>query len=341
MSVEAWKLSFSEGIGHPVISRNGEPCASVLKGNTKLRPQVRLLANSPFSGGQAKETLAGCEAWLRSELETHLGPLYRLDADLAGDPGQTDEASLGGLARGIAFQLAEHLGILPRTTVERELRKVDQEARRGLRRHHIRIGASNLFIPVLLKPAATRLRLMLWALWEGRGQLPEEPAAGMVWSKMAKQVPKDFYRVAGFHPAGTKAVRVDMVERLADAVRPLGEDHAAFEVSPDIMGLVGLSGRDFAAVMKAIGYRARRLPALEKADEGAETTAQARVETAPRHLFRWAPEGPGKDNGATRSAGRKGSKKRPRKAEVNQPPDPDSPFASLVDLKKMLEKGQK
>ncbi len=341
MSLDALDLSFKEGIGHPVIGRNGEPCASVLKGNTKLRPQVRLLANSPFSGDQAKETLAGCEAWLRSELETHLGPLYRLEADLAGDPAETDEAPLSGLARGIAFRLAEHLGVLPRTTVERELRKVDQEARRGLRRHHIRIGASNLFIPVLLKPAATRLRLMLWALWEGRQRLPEEPAAGMVWCEMAKRVPKDFYSVAGFHPAGTKAVRVDMVERLADAVRPLGEDHAEFEVSPDIMGLVGLSGQDFAAVMKAIGYRARSLPALQKADEAAETKPQASLEAAPRHLFRWAPEGRGKDKRATRPAGRKGPKKRVRKAEAAKPPDPDSPFASLAGLRKILKKGQK
>jgi len=341
VSLEVLELSFSEGIGHPLIGRNGEPCASVLKGNTKLRPQVRLLANSPLTSGQAKQTLADCEAWLRSELETHLGPLYRLEADLAGVPAETDKAPLGGLARGIAFQLAEHLGVLPRTTVERELRQVDQEARRGLRRHHIRIGASNLFIPVLLKPAATRLRLMLWALWEGRQQLPEEPAAGMVWSKMAKRVPEDFYRVAGFHPAGTKAIRVDMVERLADAVRPLGEDQAAFEVSPDIMGLVGLSGQDFAAVMKAIGYRARRLPALEKADAAAETTPQTPVEAAPRHLFRWAPEGRGKDNRAMRSAVRKGPKKSARKAVAVKPLDPDSPFASLAGLKKMLEKGQK
>ena len=341
MSLEALELSFSEGIGQPIIGRNGEPWAHVLKGNTKLRPQVRRLASSDLSGDAAKERLAACEAWLRSELETHLAPLYRLEADLAAAPAETDEAPLGGLARGIAFQLGEHLGVLPRTTIERELRQVDQEARRGLRRHHIRIGASNLFIPVLLKPAATRLRLMLWALWEGRRRLPEEPAAGMVWSKMAKRIPKDFYRVAGFHPAGTKAVRVDMVERLADAVRPLGEDNATFEVPPDIMGLVGLSGQDFAAVMKAIGYKARILPALEKADEGAETTPPAPLEAAPRHLFRWAPQGRGKAGKATRPAGRKGPKKSARKAEAAKQPDPDSPFASLADLKKMLQKGQK
>lgn len=339
MSLEALELSFKEGIGQPLIGRNGEPRASVLKGNTKLRPQVRLLAGSDLSCDAAKEALAACEAWLKSELESHLAPLYRLEADLAGNPAGTDEAALGGLARGIAFQLAEHLGVLPRITVERELRQVDQEARRGLRRHHIRIGASNLFIPVLLKPAATRLRLMLWALWEDRGRLPEEPAPGMVWSEMAKRVPKDFYRVAGFHPAGSKAVRVDMVERLADAVRPLGEDNAAFEVSPDIMGLVGLSGGDFAAVMKAIGYKARSLPGPEIADGAAEATPQAPPEAAPRHLFRWAPQGWSQDKRATRSGGRKGPKKSPGKAA--KPPDPDSPFASLAGLKRTLEKSRK
>jgi ATP-dependent RNA helicase SUPV3L1/SUV3 len=341
VALDALELSFEEGFANPVLRLGGAPCANVLKGNTRLAPQVRLIASSPLSVDEAKKNLAACEAWFNSELESHLGPLLRLNADLAGAAAGMDEAPLSGLARGIAFRLAEHLGVLPRLTVERELRQVDQEARRGLRRHRICIGASNLFIPILLKPAATRLRLMLWALWEGCERLPGEPAAGMVWTPMAKGVPQDFYRVAGFHPANTKAVRVDMVERLADAVRPLGESNVEFEVSPDIMGLVGLSGTDFAAVMKAIGYKARGLPLEEKADEAAETPPQEPVTAAPRHLFRWSQGSRRKVKKAESQAGRKRAKKGAKTAGGAKPPDPDSPFASLAGLKKMLEKGEK
>ena len=34
-------------------------------------------------------------------------------------------------------------------------------------------------------------------------------------------VPEAFYRAAGFHVCGLRAVRVDMLERLADIIRPL------------------------------------------------------------------------------------------------------------------------
>ena len=36
-----------------------------------------------------------------------------------------------------------------------------------------------------------------------------------------KAVPEAFYRVAGFHVCGPRAVRIDMLERLADLIRPL------------------------------------------------------------------------------------------------------------------------
>ena len=64
-----------------------------------------------MAADEAKEELAACEAWLKSELETHLAPLYHLQADLAGDLTGADEAPLSGLSRGIAFQLGEHLGV--------------------------------------------------------------------------------------------------------------------------------------------------------------------------------------------------------------------------------------
>ena len=44
------------------------------------------------------------------------------------------------------------------------------------------------------------------------------------------------------------------MERLADAVRPLGQGGKAFVVGPDLMGLVGSSGDDFKAIMVALGY---------------------------------------------------------------------------------------
>jgi ATP-dependent RNA helicase SUPV3L1/SUV3 len=83
-------------------------------------------------------------------------------------------------------------------------------------------------------------------------------------------VPKAYYAAIGYRICATRAVRVDMLERLADTIRPLiawrpAEDGAAplegalgkgrFAVTPAMLSLVGCSGEDFAEVLKAIGFR--------------------------------------------------------------------------------------
>ncbi|MXI40503.1 disulfide oxidoreductase, partial [Escherichia coli] len=92
---------------------------------------------------------------------------------------QKDEA-LTGLARGFAFRLVESLGILPRDGVAHEVKELDQDARGALRKHGVRFGQFTIFMPALLKPAPTRLRLVLWSLAEGLDTFPESPPPGLV-----------------------------------------------------------------------------------------------------------------------------------------------------------------
>ena len=160
-----------------------------------------------------------------------------------------------GLARGLGFRLVEGLGILARGPHDDDIRNIDQEGRKSLRQFGVRFGMGSVFIRELLKPAAADLRLALWALWHGFETLPETPHGGIVWVDMLKGAPKGFYEVSGYRPTGAKAVRVDMLERLADAVRPLGQGGVAFETNADIMGLVGLGGQDYVNCLKSLGYR--------------------------------------------------------------------------------------
>jgi ATP-dependent RNA helicase SUPV3L1/SUV3 len=266
-------LECADGVLNPLILWRGNGVASLVPGRTALTPRIKLLVNSLLSDSDGALVLAHLQAWLSALIDDVLGPLTSLIGELDGViPPEEGAAPLGGLARGIAFQVAEYLGVLPRDIVDKDIRTVDQDARKGLRRFRIRIGASTIFIPILLKPAPTRLRIILWALHEEKERLPALPTPGMVWVEMARRSPKAFYRLAGFHPAGTKAVRVDMVERLADAVRPLGQNGKAFEVTPEIMGLVGLSGEDFAHVMRVIGYKWSKRMVIPQAPEVPPTT---------------------------------------------------------------------
>ncbi|MBB4212074.1 ATP-dependent RNA helicase SUPV3L1/SUV3 [Rhodothalassium salexigens DSM 2132] len=283
-------LDVSGGFDAPVIRWQGAAIARVEKGGTRLGPQVALVDDALLSGGEAQMVLARLQGWLDDRIREKLEPLVKVDEELAlSEPSEANGVKLEGLARGVAFKLLESFGVLTREDVAGDLRQIDQEHRRGLRRFAIRIGATSLYQTATLKPHAVELRLMLWALWEGKQSLPAQPTPGLVTIPIDPQAPRAFYRIAGFRVAGDHAVRIDMLERLADAVRPLGQKSQQFEVSPEIMGLVGCSGDDFAEVMRVLGYGHEKkiltpeeVAAEREAAEAAEAAAQAAARaTAP------------------------------------------------------------
>src|SRR5262249_7130299 len=140
-------------------------------------------------------------------------------------------------------------------------------------------GAFNVYIPALLKPAAADLLLLLWALFAGRDfgletdALPARPQQGLTSVAAGDGIPEPYWRAAGFHVAGGRAIRIDMLERLSDLIRarvsfrtaeggpeaPAGATgDGGFRVVPDLMSVVGCSGEEFASILKALGFRRER-----------------------------------------------------------------------------------
>ena len=130
---------------------------------------------------------------------------------------------LEGLARGIAFQLLENFGVVNRRQIADQVRQLDQPARAALRRFGLRFGEFSLFLPALLKPAQARLLTILWAVHQDRfklnAPLPTPPTPGLCSVPVETALPQAFYGAAGFRVCGTRAVRVDMLERVADLIR--------------------------------------------------------------------------------------------------------------------------
>jgi ATP-dependent RNA helicase SUPV3L1/SUV3 len=189
---------------------------------------------------------------------------------------QKDEG-LQGLARGFAFRLVEGLGILPREAVADEAKALDQEARAGLRKHGVRFGQFTIFQPLLLKPKPTALRLVLWSLANGVEDMPESPPPGLVTIPNLPAVPRGHYTLAGYHPAGARAIRIDMLERLADLLRAK-DSRAGFEATPDMLSITGMTLEQFAGLMEGLGYRGVR---AERAKVKAEAAVPAAVEGDP------------------------------------------------------------
>src|SRR4029078_233548 len=129
-----------------------------------------------------------------------------------------------GMARGVAFQLDEALGVLERQRVSEEVKGLDQTARDTLRKSGVRFGAYHIYLPLLLKPAPRALATQLWALKhedpqaKGLTDVLHLAARGPTSIPVDPETPKSLYRIAGYRVAGGRAVRVDIMERLADLI---------------------------------------------------------------------------------------------------------------------------
>ncbi|MEO8530654.1 MAG: helicase, partial [Deltaproteobacteria bacterium] len=196
---------------------------------------------------------------------------------------QRDE-TINGLARGVAFRLAENFGILPRDQIAADVKSLDQDARSALRKHGIRFGQYTLFLPLLLKPAPTRLRLVLWSLAKGLQEFPESPPPGLVTIPSLDGLPDGTYVMSGYFQAGTRAIRIDMLERLADQLR-LQDTRAGFEAKPDMLSITGLTLDQFADLMSGLGYqgeKAEREKVKVQPEKPKELTAEEILAEAER-----------------------------------------------------------
>lgn len=283
---------------------------------------------------------------------------------------QRDEA-LTGLARGFAFQMVEGFGILPRASVADDVKALDQDARGALRKHGIRFGQFTIFMPLLLKPAPTRLRLVLWSLAQKLDEFPESPPPGLVTIPVDKSAPAGADTMSGYRNAGERAIRIDMLERLADMLRS-EDSRGGFEAKADMLSITGMTLEQFADLMQGLGYSAEKgerakVKAAPEAAANAEGAASVEgeaeatpavevVEEAPEmevfYTFTWGrkpkPQGNKPRGDGARRQGKpkgKGGKpnrdKKPQGAKTFQSRpekkdriDPDNPFAAaLMGLK--------
>jgi len=252
--------------------------------------------------GPARELVATrLDLWLKTHIEKLLAPLFTLSA--ADD--------ITGMARGVAFQLVEALGVLERQKVAEEVKGLDQPSRATLRKYGVRFGAYHIYLPALLKPAPRALATQLWALKHeapdahGVTELLQLAGSGRTSIPIDKDTPKPLYRTAGYRVAGERAVRVDILERLADLIRPAlswregvqtpkpdgAFDGRGFTVTGAMTSLTGASGEDFASILRSLGYRLDRRPKPPEVKPEPTAAEPAEVTAAPTEEVSAAPSG--------------------------------------------------
>ena len=199
------------------IRWTGDAVARLVAADDALHPRLRIISDERLTGAPREAVQTRLDLWLKTHIEKLLGPLF--DLHKAED--------ITGIARGIAFQLIEALGVLERQKIAAEMKDLDQpsratlaQIRRALRRlSHLYPGAAE----------ARGARAGLAAVGREAEQCRHVGAVGRAASRgisgrtsfpVDKSLDRDAYRVLGYRQCGERAVRVDILERLADLIRP-------------------------------------------------------------------------------------------------------------------------
>ena len=219
----------------------------LITGDDIMHPKVAAFVDSEAG----TEVLNKVERRLQHFVDRKISLLFEPLVNL-----QKDE-ELTGLAKGFGFQLFESLGILRRQNVLAEVKSLDQDARALLRKHGVRFGQFTVFMPLLLKPAPTRLRLVLWALSKNLDEFPEAPPPGLVTVPVSTEAPEQYDDMSGYRNAGDRAIRIDMLERLADLLRA-EDSRNGFEANADMLSITGMTQEQFANLMEGLGYSAEK-----------------------------------------------------------------------------------
>ncbi len=243
----------------------GEVIAKLGSSETSLKPRIIMLADEYLTGPTLDKVTARIDRWLANHVNTVLKPLADLE----------NNQELQGIAKGVAFRLLENMGSIDRKEIANDVKSLDQEARGSLRRCGVRFGAYHIFMPALLKPAQSQLISLLWAAQndkldaDGLSEVPELSAAGRTSAPIDENFEPHFYALSGFRILGKKAVRIDILERLADLIRPTtlwkpdsdaqkpegAIDGRDFFVTPAMMSILGATHDDMEVILKELGYK--------------------------------------------------------------------------------------
>jgi ATP-dependent RNA helicase SUPV3L1/SUV3 len=250
----------------------GVPVARVVKGETALAPVVEMLPELGLQDEALEAALAPIRDWMVAYTARVLEPLVKLAMVIEGTPEPVQK---------ICDAVYAGLGIVPREDVADLIAQLDTETRKTLRGRHVRLGPVLVFIPDLNKPAAVRLRALLWSLWNDKPLPAPTPRDGAV-SQVVDVTGADpaFYRAIGYPLYANRVIRIDMLDRVMNAVYESVKDNT-FRATHQMAEWLGCSVPDLYLVLEAMGHKKVSDPAAVAPTPADQVEAQALVAVVP------------------------------------------------------------
>jgi ATP-dependent RNA helicase SUPV3L1/SUV3 len=260
----------------------GAVVAQLKPGDGPLHPRIELRVDDLLDGGFRRMVQERLKAWLEASLRRRLRPLFALTA-----------AALPAHARGLAYQVAEALGALPRRRVAQQVAELGKEDRRLLRALGLRLGRETIWLPALSGRATRRLLMRLQAI-HAQSPRPLPEIAGDL-PRLAERVPDDVLLAAGYRAIDGHAISFDHLERLAERTHRLAAQGAlkwdaalaaALEIPQELVRPL-LGALDFVAEGKRAeeSYKRRRRrpePPAAPVDPNSPFSVLARLRETPR-----------------------------------------------------------
>ncbi|MCZ8209864.1 MAG: helicase-related protein [Hyphomonadaceae bacterium] len=234
-----------------VIIWRGDEIAKLMGRQPLLKPKAVMIGGELAPEDVMKRAQERLDNWLLEIVARDLVPLKALAEAAEGE-------SLKGLARGVAYRVAEAGGVMDRAELDADIKQLSQDDRKALRAVGLRFGRANIYAPALLKPRPARLHA-LFAFFAAGGDpavsAPFLPPLGVTSFTLTSPVEAKPLAAAGFRAFGQRAVRLDIVDRIADALFEAAEAAKGPCVFPSvIVSLLGASNEDAEAVVEALGW---------------------------------------------------------------------------------------
>jgi ATP-dependent RNA helicase SUPV3L1/SUV3 len=235
---------FAIGAGGELLWRGGL-VGRMTAGDTLLMPRAELLAGDFIEGEIRERVRRRLQAFLRSETERRLAPLFAAQA-----------SPLDGVGRGLVYQLVDALGCLPATRVAGQVAALKPPDRKALGRLGVRFGTESIYFEPLLRAGTARFQALLWAVRHGR-YVPTVPSARRLAKpiEIDPELPLSFYETIGLRVLDGLALRPDRLERLAAAARRLAR-RGPFTPEPELAAIAGVEQSKLRGLVAALGYRA-------------------------------------------------------------------------------------
>ncbi|MBU8899611.1 helicase [Corallococcus sp. M34] len=189
------------------ISFEELPLARLVRGADRRSPQLALAEPEVWTGGA------------RQRLERRMLALARdlVSEAMGGFPAESlTGAGRSPATRGLAYRLAAGLGVVSLHEAREQWEQLDTESRERLRALGVREGQRFFYVSEALAPPALERRSMLMALFHQRAVPPGIPREPLL--EVATLGGWDA-RAFGYEVLGAVALRIDIVERLTEALR--------------------------------------------------------------------------------------------------------------------------